>query len=541
MANKQNEDILAKIFIFLCIIVLIIIAIIYLAAIIAPAAILILFLVNLISYRSNDRHWRANGFWLTSSEKAHFKESCLDIVIARKSKEEVTTTLQEEGIAINQNGRISARSYKGKALRSQLESANQTLKESTKRYNELSLFPRKRWKSARKHYSMAVGWGCALIPWAAFFLAITLDIGGVNELMSSIASTEAVADSLQVNDHTIQKETLEAKQDTTSMDTSISEPTGFAKVISYGTVAIPVTIISLAVWLITWIIGIIVFLCKNPKPPIVDWDNFDRYTPKTKKNHSIKNGTRKTANAETSTNYPNNIEKKNSNIVEAWKHDGWLFDSCFDGDDGIVLSNKQGNPGKVGIYLEEGHYFLYAEYMEDKDFSEALKEKMGGEHTNGKWTNPISEPYYNRIIAGDFLKYFDKDKEFQDYVIQQINVLIRILERHHRTYGWKLKVGNIDGWKIFIWEWDILACQRLSNHEGTLYIDTSLDNSSGNITILMGNRLKNNRLLKNTLQRIGCPDKPIDNEGRAILDIFPITTAESIAEKIKYWIVKINE
>ena len=77
--------------------------------------------------------------------------------------------------------------------------------------------------------------------------------------------------------------------------------------------------------------------------------------------------------------------------------------------------------------------------------------------------------------------------------------------------------------------------------EGKLFIDTSLDKSSGNIIILMGNRRNDIKLLKDTLLRLGCSDKPIDDNGRAVLETFPYTTAGSVAERIIHWIEKIDK
>lgn len=541
MANKKSEDILAGIFIFLCVVALIIIAMIYLAAIITPIVILGLFLVNLFRYRSNDRYWRSVGFWLTQSEKDLFKQSRRDIENARKSQEEVAETLQNSNVAINKDGRISVRSYKGKALRSQLESANRTLDESAKLNYELSLVPQDRWKSAKKHYSMAVGWGCALIPWAAFFLALAFNIGGVNDMVFSVTESGSAADSLQIDVNTAQKEQFEMKQEADTLAISTPEPTTMDKVFDYGTAAIPVAVGSLAVWLIAWIIGIIVFVCKNKKPPFVNLQNVDTYSFTPKDRRKAEDETKKKSKAKVSAKEEKNSGNKDCGKGNSRKDGEWAVSAFPDGQDGIIITNNNGNPGKTGICAIDGHYCLYAEYLEDSDFSEALRSEMGGMQSDGKWNNPIPEPYYGKINAGEFHRYFDSDKEFHDYVLDRILLLKRILERHHRTYTWKQKVGSHDGWKIFIWQFDILACEHLSPNEGKLFIDTSLDKSSGNIIILMGNRRNDSKLLKDTLLRLGCSDKPIDNNGRAVLETFPYTTAGSVAERIIYWIGKIDK
>lgn len=542
MANKKSEDLLTTIFMFLCVAALIIIAIIYLAAIITPIIILVLFFVNLFRYRSNDKHWKQYGFWLTPSEKVHFKQSYINIMNAQKSQEEVAKTLQTETVAINLNGRISARSYKGKALRAKLESANLTLEESAKIYDELRTAPQQRWKRAKKHYSMAVGWGSAFIPWGVLFLALTFNIGGGNDPTFSANALGAVADTLQIDSSTVYDMIPEIKEDTDSLHTSTPEATGLATVLAYGTVAIPIAIGSLAVWLIAWIIGLIVFVCKNRKPPIVDLENIDTYCLKPKSKQTTEKDSKTVTKGYSSDKDANNSENKNSSNIQVWNHNGWLPVLCSDGQDGIILSNDQGNPGKAGICLQnEGHYCFIAEYLEDSDFSEALKEKMGGEQSNGKWRNPISEPYYSKIIAGEFRGNFDNDKEFQDYVVLYLEQLTKILERQHRTYTWKQKIGNHNGWKVFIWQWDILACEHLSPNEGKLFIDTSLDSSSGNIIILMGNRQNDRNLLRSTLQRLGCPDRSIENNGRVVLETFQYTTADSVTERILYWIEKIEK
>ena len=110
---------------------------------------------------------------------------------------------------------------------------------------------------------------------------------------------------------------------------------------------------------------------------------------------------------------------------------------------------------------------------------------------------------------------------------------------YHRTVGWKNKVGSHEGWNVFIWYWTMLACEWRSEEEGTPYMDTIEDGDSGKVLIQLGNRKKDDDLLKKTLKRIGCSEKWKESNGYVILETASSVDSDVVAERVKYWMDKI--
>lgn len=46
--------------------------------------------------------------------------------------------------------------------------------------------------------------------------------------------------------------------------------------------------------------------------------------------------------------------------------------------------------------------------------------------------------------------------------------------------------------------------------------------------------------LNKTLKRIGCESKRLQEDGYVVLEEVPSTTAENVAERVKFWIDKIS-
>ena len=227
------------------------------------------------------------------------------------------------------------------------------------------------------------------------------------------------------------------------------------------------------------------------------------------------------------------------NALSKWEKEGWHIEGMSDQYDGFRMTNTNGNPGVIDIGFWQGHYYIQAAYDGDSDFSKPLKWEKGGRRSYGQWWQYLAEPYYN-IAEGKFVETFKSDKELQQYIIDNVEQLKDIIKRHHRTATWKNGVGNHEHWDIFIWYWDMLACQLYSNGEKTLYMDIIEDGNSGNVLIQFANRNEDKEMLKNALKRMGCQDKEINADGYVVLEVVPSTDASVVSERVKYWIEKIN-
>lgn len=62
----------------------------------------------------------------------------------------------------------------------------------------------------------------------------------------------------------------------------------------------------------------------------------------------------------------------------------------------------------------------------------------------------------------------------------------------------------------------------------------------GEVLIQLANRKEDNKLLTDTLKRIGCQDKSIEPSGYVILEVVHSTDASAVSKSVKYWIERIN-
>ena len=225
--------------------------------------------------------------------------------------------------------------------------------------------------------------------------------------------------------------------------------------------------------------------------------------------------------------------------LSKWSEEGWHIEGMSDQYDGFRMENKNGNPGVIEVGFWEGHYYIQAAYDGDSDFSKPLKWEKGGRRSRGTWWQYLPEPYYD-IAEGKFVETFKSNKELQQYIINNVEQLKDIISRHYRTATWENEVGAYDNWNIFIWYWDILACELNSEEEGTPYMDIMEDGTSGEVLIQFANRKDNMDLLKSTLKRMGCQDKEINADGYVVLEKVKSTDASVVSARVKYWIEKIT-
>lgn len=222
-----------------------------------------------------------------------------------------------------------------------------------------------------------------------------------------------------------------------------------------------------------------------------------------------------------------------------WKEQGWVIEGLSDQYDGFRMINENGNPGIVDVGFWQGQYYIQASYGNDSDFSKPLKWEKGGRRSYGQWWQYLSDPYCS-IPEGKFAETFKSDKKLQQYVIDNVEQLKDIINRHHRTVTWKEKIDELNEWKTFIWYWDMLACEYNNEDEGTPYMDIIEKDNSGIVLIQLANRQNNTEKLRGTLKRIGCGEKIQKEDGYVILEEIASVKAEDVAERVNFWINKIS-
>lgn len=227
------------------------------------------------------------------------------------------------------------------------------------------------------------------------------------------------------------------------------------------------------------------------------------------------------------------------NSLNKWETEDWVVKDSLSTDDSLYISNGKDNPGTIQLGFHEGHYYIQASYLGDADFSKPLKWEKGGKRSKGVWWQYLPEPYFN-ISEGGFLEQFNNNQELQRYIIDNVEQLKDILVRHHRTFVWKEMVGCYDGWKTFIWYWDMLACEYANEEEGTPYMDIIEKGNTGKVLIQFANRQNDVEKLNKTLKRIGCESKRLQEDGYVVLEEVSSVTAENVAERVKFWIDKIS-
>ena len=132
-------------------------------------------------------------------------------------------------------------------------------------------------------------------------------------------------------------------------------------------------------------------------------------------------------------------------------------------------------------------------------------------------------------------------EDFQKYVSENISQLMTVVEVYHRTVSWKNALGAHERWKIFIWYWNTLACEFDCAEEGVPYMDVmETEKGSGKVVVQFSNRQNNKELLGKTLQRIGCGNLDIQEDGYVVLDEIESTDSNAVADRLTSWINKIS-
>ena len=340
---KKNDDIKTQVNTVLAVIALMVLALIFtavsmllqLALIAYPVVFLIMFLVSWYRYKKN-KPFITNGFWLTRSERERFKEVAFTVIDAQQNKEYVQTAVQQEGIRINQDGRISARSYRGQGLRNTLEGANSTLNEYVPIYKYYKELPRDRRKKIQKHYSNFRGLGVALILWMVFvfdYAVIENRIEGglgsnIKEYFSNMGNTVGTgiscacsildssessdSDSTKVNAANRYPVRQDSQNTAEKSDVEVEEPGNFET--EFGSMLLSGFIVILIAYLIAMLVFKLAFVIRYKKPPFVDLENVDTYNVRYEKKSRRKKSSKMERPKSSATKCK---EKKNDDISES--------------------------------------------------------------------------------------------------------------------------------------------------------------------------------------------------------------------------------
>ena len=274
----QSAGCMAALFILLAIITIVYVAL-WLIPIGVPLLFLLGFFSNWIRYQTNDKALAKRKFWLTQKEKVLFENVCRGLTSSRNLKEDVHAAVEREGIHINKNGRISAKSYRGQELQEKLDQAEGFIKDMQPVYQRLRVQPRKQWKRALKRYSKAAGMGIAFLTWAVYIFCNTDNatkdfsyyFSEGKENVTELWTFTEEKDSTKVEQPAKQQSKQEAKhpnsQTTVSKEETANATNNFTEVL------IKALFTTLIVFAIAWSVGIIIFIVKHREPPFVDMNN----------------------------------------------------------------------------------------------------------------------------------------------------------------------------------------------------------------------------------------------------------------------------
>lgn len=253
--------------------------------IVVPTVFLIMSLVNWYIYRHKDWLHISNGFWLQEHEKNDFIYVANIIHKAEINRNNVHNAVQNEGIHINQNGRISMKSYRGKELRNTLENANATIDEYLPVYERLRNLPKNRWKTAKKHFVKYKGAAWACIIWISFLIiSVGNPISGFKQYISKIGKTgesgiEMVTDMwssiLNSSTDSIAASSQEQSINTDKATETVCVENNFQ--IEFGKILWKDLFLSLIVYVILTVITTIIFRIKYKCPPQVNTSNVLAY------------------------------------------------------------------------------------------------------------------------------------------------------------------------------------------------------------------------------------------------------------------------
>lgn len=220
---------------------ILVVAAVIISAVLLPVVLLIWSIVSWVSYKKSVPVIVARNFWITDDEKESLRKMARGLAEANRRIEAVNSEVAATGIHINQNGRISARSYRGQALQGELDNMNGYKEETLPKYNSLREKPVRFYKEVRKYFTNAIGAGIGFLAGLIYVLA---DFQTIKEAFSFSGGWEMLfVESLKV------------------------------------------LLVMLVPFFVAKLVGLIIFAAKYEKPPVIDVNlaNIDKFPVRCKK------------------------------------------------------------------------------------------------------------------------------------------------------------------------------------------------------------------------------------------------------------------
>ena len=217
-------------------------------------------------------------------------------------------------------------------------------------------------------------------------------------------------------------------------------------------------------------------------------------------------------------------------------------------------------PGRVGVRFVDGCYVLVADYwggVQVAEFSKPLKWRYGGSRSRGWWGTPLHHPALALElppVAREELvpRLRDAEDATLTRLMERLREMIGCMRSHHRRAGWWQAVAEdaqAADWVAFIWQWDVLACERSKSHVrfGKVFFDVYESVKGVSIRIEMGLRSGHSGNLRELLHALGLPElaecvyagrvslEDMDFEDAVDGGVDEAATAQLIAKSIRKW------
>lgn len=234
-------------------------------------------------------------------------------------------------------------------------------------------------------------------------------------------------------------------------------------------------------------------------------------------------------------------------------------------EEGGFYLQAESFPGNVGVFFVDGCYIMQANYwgaVQAAAFSKPLKWRYGGTRRHGWWGTPLHHPALALELAPvakeDLVPRLRNGEDpTLSRLMERLRELIGCLRSHHRRAGWWQAVAESAqavGWEPFLWQWDVLACERRQRHVrfGKVFFDVYESIKGVSVRIEMGVRSGHSGNLRDLLLALGKPElaarvyagrvslEEIDFEDTKDGSVDEVATAQLITASLSTWMQLIN-
>lgn len=223
-------------------------------------------------------------------------------------------------------------------------------------------------------------------------------------------------------------------------------------------------------------------------------------------------------------------------------------------------------PGNVGVVYRDDCYMMQANYwggVQATEFSKPLKWRFGGNRRGGWWSAPLHHPALALELApmaqeNLMLRLRNGEDPTLSRLMERLRELIGYVRSHHRRAGWWQAIAEsaqAAGWASFIWQWDVLACERSRRHVryGKVFMDVYESVKGVSIRIELGVRSGHSGNLRDLLLALGKPElaarvyggrvslQELDFEDAPDGNVDEAATAQLVASSLRKWMQLIDK